>query len=109
MMGRHDERGEDLHEGAETAAVTTCLLSEPVTRGLPTERTLLFAVDLAQGGAEPSRMSSVLAARCNAAKCISSPTCSSICSNGCTPRSARGCPMPATSSAIDQQRTARQR
>ena len=39
-----------LREGAtETAAVTTGLLSDLVTRGLPTDRTLLFVVDGAQG------------------------------------------------------------
>ena len=39
-----------LREGAtETAAVTTGLLSDLVTRGLPTDRTLLFVVDGAAG------------------------------------------------------------
>ena len=39
-----------LREGAtETAAVTTGLLSDLVTRGLPTDRTLLFVIDGAQG------------------------------------------------------------
>ena len=39
-----------LREGAtETAAVTTGLLSDLVTRGLPTDRTLLFLIDGAQG------------------------------------------------------------
>ena len=39
-----------LREGAtETAAVTTGLLSDLVTRGLSTDRTLLFVVDGAQG------------------------------------------------------------
>ena len=39
-----------LREGAtETAAVTTGLLSDLVTRGLPTDRTLLFVIDGAPG------------------------------------------------------------
>ena len=39
-----------LREGAtETAAVTTGLLSDLVTRGLPTDRTLLFVIDGATG------------------------------------------------------------
>ena len=39
-----------LREGAtETAAVTTGLLSDLVTRGLPTDRTLLFVIDGAAG------------------------------------------------------------
>ena len=39
-----------LREGAtETAAVTTSLLSDLVTRGLPTDRTLLFVIDGAPG------------------------------------------------------------
>ncbi len=39
-----------LREGAtETAAVTTGLLSDLVTRGLPTDRALLFVVDGAAG------------------------------------------------------------
>ena len=39
-----------LREGAtETAAVTTGLLGDLVTRGLPTDRTLLFVLDGAQG------------------------------------------------------------
>ena len=39
-----------LREGAtETAAVTTSLLSDLVTRGLPTDRTLLFVLDGAPG------------------------------------------------------------
>ena len=39
-----------LREGAtETAAVTTGLLSDLVTRGLPSDRTLLFVIDGAQG------------------------------------------------------------
>ena len=39
-----------VREGAtETAAVTTGLLSDLVTRGLPTDRTLLFVVDGAAG------------------------------------------------------------
>ena len=39
-----------LREGAtETAAVASGLLSDLVTRGLPTERTLLFVIDGAPG------------------------------------------------------------
>ena len=41
-----------LREGAtETAAVTTGLLSDLLTRGLPTDRTLLFVIDGACGAA----------------------------------------------------------
>ena len=87
-----------LREGAtETAAVTTGLLSDLVTRGLPTDRTLLFVIDALRGCAGPSPTSSVLAAWCNAAKSISGGTSSAICPSGCTPLSARRCGMRGTS------------
>ena len=56
-----------------------------------------------RGCAGPSPMSAVPRGWCNAAKYTSCATCSAICPNGCTLRSARRCGMPGTSS----QRTAR--
>ena len=60
-----------LREGAtETAAVTTGLLSDLVTRGLPTDRTLLFVVDGAAGLRRAITDVFGSRARCNVAKCI---------------------------------------
>ena len=94
-----------LREGAtETAAVTTGLLSDLVTRGLPTDRTLRSSSTALRDFAGPSRRCSVLAAWCNAVRCTSAETCSAIYRSGCTPPSGQGrCGMRGTST----RRTAR--
>ena len=60
-----------LREGAtETAVVTSGLLSDLVTRGLPTDRTCCSSSTARRGCAGPSPMSSVPSGWCNGAKYI---------------------------------------
>ena len=94
-----------VREGAtETAAATIGLLSDLVTRGLPTDRTLLFVVDGASGvtSGHP-RTCSVLGAWCNVAKCISAKRAQPFSRAAARVLSARRCGMR----GISIRRTAR--
>ena len=88
----------------ETAAVATGLLKDLVTRGLPTNRPMLFLVDGASRRAiRDLHGPAGVAQRCQAPcadigiECTRTGTCSAICSLGCTLLSARRSPMPETS------------
>ncbi len=81
-----------LREGAtETAAVSTALLNDLVTRGLPTERRCCSWSTGPRRCVAPSATSTARSASYIAVRSTSIGTCWAICRSGCTPVSAGRC------------------